>query len=56
MYQKYALTVPLYVRRRGLRMGIALTRSMMSNWVIQCASAWLKPMCERMREKLLTYD
>lgn len=57
MYQKYALAVPLYRQEKEwLRMGIALTRSIMSNWVIQCASAWLKPLCERMREKLITYD
>ena len=57
MYQKYALAVPLYRQEKEwLRMGIALTRSNMSNWVIQCAASWLKPMYERMREKLLTYD
>lgn len=57
MYQKYALAVPLYRQEKEwLRMGIALTRSTMSNWVIQCAVSWLKPMVERMREKLLTYE
>lgn len=57
MYQKYALAVPLYRQEKEwLRMGIALTRSMMSNWVIQSATSWLKPMYERMRERLLTYD
>jgi len=57
MYQKYALAIPLYRQEKEwLRMGIALTRSIMSNWVIQCASAWLMPIYERMREKLLTYD
>lgn len=57
MYQKYAMAVPLYRQEKEwLRMGIDLTRSTMSNWVIQCAASWLKPMCERMREKLITYD
>lgn len=57
MYQKYALAVPLYRQEKEwLRMGIALTRSTMSNWVIQCATSWLRPIYERMREKLLTYD
>ena len=57
MYQKYALAVPLYRQEKEwLRIGIALTRSNMSNWVIRCADSWLKPIYERMREKLLTYD
>jgi len=57
MYQKYAMAVPLYRQEKEwLRMGIDLTRSTMSNWVIQCAASWLKPMYERMREKLITYD
>lgn len=57
MYQKYALAVPLYRQEKEwLRMGIALTRSTMSNWVIRCAASWLKPLYERMREKLLAYD
>ena len=57
MYQKYAMAVPLYRQEKEwLRMGIDLTRSTMSNWVIQCAASWLKPMCESMREKLITYD
>jgi len=57
MYQKYALAVPLYRQEKEwLRMGIALTRSTMSNWVIQCAASWIKPLHERMRERLLTYD
>lgn len=57
MYQKYAMAVPLYRQEKEwLRKGIALTRSNMSNWVIRCAASWLKPIYERMREKLLTYD
>jgi len=57
MYQKYALSIPLYRQEKEwLRMGLALTRSNMSNWVIQCADSWLKPLHERMREKLITYD
>lgn len=57
MYQKYAMAVPLYRQEKEwLRMGLALSRSNMSNWVIQCAFSWLKPLYNRMREKLLTYD
>ena len=57
MYQKYAMAVPLYRQEKEwLRMGLALTRSNMSNWVIQCTSSWLKPIYNRMHEKLLTYD
>nr|WP_246637702.1 IS66 family transposase [Crassaminicella profunda] len=37
-------------------MGIALSRSNMSNWVIQCAYSWLKPLYERMKKQLVTYE
>lgn len=57
MYQKYVLAVPLYRQEKEwLRMGIELSRSNMSNWVIQCAALWLKPLYERMHKKLLTYE
>ncbi|WP_165916457.1 IS66 family transposase [Marinisporobacter balticus] len=57
MYQKYMLAVPLYRQEKEwMRMGIALSRANMSNWVIQCAFLWLKPLYERMKEKLVTYE
>jgi len=57
MYQKYVLAVPLYRQEKEwLRMGIELSRSNMSNWVIQCAALWLQPIYEKMHEKLLTYE
>lgn len=57
MYQKYVLAVPLYRQEKEwLRMGFDLSRSNMSNWVIQCAASWLRPLYEKMHEKLLTYE
>jgi len=54
MYQKYALSVPLYRQERDFRrMGAELKRDMMANWVIRCSEYWLKPLYERMHEQLL---
>lgn len=33
--------------------GICLSRATMSNWVIQCAQTWLKPLYRRMKKTLL---
>ena len=44
MYQKYMLSVPLYRQERDFnRMGAALKRDTMANWVIR-ADYWLKPL------------
>ncbi len=54
MYQKYMLSVPLYRQERDFnRMGAALKRDTMANWVIRCADYWLKPLYDRMHEQLL---
>lgn len=54
MYQKYMLSVPLYRQERDFnRMGLALKRGTMANWVIRCSDYWLKPLYDRMREQLL---
>lgn len=54
IYQKYALSVPLYRQERDFRrMGAELKRDMMANWVIRCSEYWLKPLYERMHEQLL---
>lgn len=54
MYQKYMLSVPLYRQERDFnRMGAALKRDTMANWVIRCADYWLKPLYDRMNEQLL---
>jgi transposase len=54
MYQKYMLSMPLYRQERDFRrMGAALKRDTMANWVILCADYWLKPLYERMHKYLL---
>jgi hypothetical protein len=57
MHQKYAMAVPLYRQeKKWLRMGIALNRSVMLNWVIRCSADWLRPLYTVMKQKLITYD
>ncbi|WZL72010.1 IS66 family transposase [Clostridiaceae bacterium 35-E11] len=57
MYQKYVLAVPLYRQEKEwMRIGIGLSRANMSNWVIQCAFLWLKPLYEQMKKQLVTYE
>jgi transposase len=54
MYQKYMLSVPLYRQEKDFqRMGVALKRDTMANWVIRCADYWLKPLYDRMHRQLL---
>ena len=54
MYQKYMLSMPLYRQERDFRrMGAALKRDTMANWVIRSADYWLKPLYERMHRYLL---
>jgi transposase len=54
MYQKYMLSVPLYRQERDFRrMGAALKRDTMANWVIRCAEDWLKPLYDRMHQQLV---
>lgn len=56
MYQKYILSVPLYRQEKEFkRMGAALKRDTMANWVIRCANDWLKPLYDRMHKQLLQY-
>lgn len=54
MYQKYMLSVPFYRQERDfIRMGTALKRDTMANWVILSANYWLKPLYDMMHKKLL---
>ena len=56
MYQKYMISVPLYRQERDFRrMGAALKRDTMANWVIRSSEYWLKPLYEKMHKQLLTY-
>lgn len=54
MTQKYVDGLPL-ARQEKIweREGICLSRATMSNWVIQCAQTWLKPLYRRMKKTLL---
>lgn len=54
MYQKYMMSVPLYRQEQDFRrMGVALKRDIMANWVIRSADYWLKPLYDRMHRQLL---
>jgi transposase len=54
MYQKYMMSVPLYRQEKDFRrMGVALKRDTMANWVIRSADYWLKPLYDRMHKHLL---
>lgn len=54
MYQKYMMSVPLYRQEKDfMRMGAALKRDTMANWVIRSADYWLKPLYDRMHRQLL---
>lgn len=54
MYQKYMLSVPLYRQERDFkRMGAELKRDTMAYWLIRSSQYWLKPLFDRMHQKLL---
>ena len=54
MTQKYVDGLPL-ARQEKIweREGICLSRATMSNWVIQCAQTWLKPLYRSLKKALL---
>jgi len=55
IYQKYVQCVPLYRQEKDWQaMGLELTRSTLSNWILQASEAWLMPIAEAMHRKLLT--
>jgi transposase len=57
MYQKYVNAVPLYRQEKDWeRLGFALSRATMANWIIRCAQDYLYPVTEYLREKLLERD
>ena len=57
MYQKYVNSIPLYRQEKDWeRLGIALTRATMANWIIRCAEDYLIPITEYMRKELLKRD
>jgi len=57
MYQKYVNSVPLYRQEKDWeRLGIALTRATMANWVIRCSEDYFTPVIDHLRKELLKRD
>lgn len=54
MYQKFSNSLPFYRQEKDWKQyGVSITRSTMANWVIKNSDAFLKPMYEFFRRKLL---
>ena len=57
MYQKYVNSMPLYRQEKDWeRLGIALSRSTMANWVIRCSEDYFTPVIDHLRMELLKRD
>lgn len=57
MNSKYVDGLPLYRQEQQFsRLGAALSRQTMANWVIQGADKWLAPLYDRLRRRLLERD
>lgn len=57
MTQKYVEGLPLHRQEKQFnRMGLALSRQTMANWMIQGADQWLYPVYDRMHQLLLMLD
>lgn len=57
MYQKYVNSMPLYRQEKDWeRLGIALTRASMANWVIRCSQDYFTPVIDYLRKELLKRD
>jgi len=57
MTQKFVLGVPLYRQEQDwARQGILLSRQTMSNWLIRCSKAWLEPIYELLKQRLVTRE
>lgn len=53
MTQKFVNGMPLYRQEQEFnRMGIALSRQTMSNWLVKCAEDWLEPIYEVLHQML----
>ncbi|WKY49016.1 IS66 family transposase [Eubacteriaceae bacterium ES3] len=54
MYQKYVNHVPLYRQEKDFKnLGMELSRSTLSNWIVKISDEWLGAMVSRFHEKLL---
>lgn len=57
MNQKYVEGLPLYRQeKKWKRIGLALSRQTMANWMIYSASHWLEKIYQRMHQLLLKFD
>lgn len=57
MSQKYVNAVPLYRQEKEFeRLGIDISRQTMANWVIRCATDWLEPLYNAMKEILINQE
>lgn len=57
MYQKFAMGLPFNRQERDwFRLGLVLPRRDMANWTIRCSEEWLRPIYDRIHEKLLSCD
>lgn len=57
MSQKYVEGMPLYRQEKQFhRMGLALTRQNLANWMIKAAEQWLSSLYDRMHQRLLELD
>jgi transposase len=54
MYQKYANSVPLYRQEKDWQQyGVALKRSTLANWIIQCSRTYFSPVYDYMHRRLI---
>ncbi len=57
MYQKYVNSIPLYRQEKDWeRLGIALSRATMANWIIRCSQDYFIPLIDYLRKELLKRD
>lgn len=57
MTQKFVMGAPLYRQSMDWkRQGIELSRQTMSNWMLKCVELYLKPLYEKLHERLLQRD
>jgi transposase len=57
MTQKYVYAMPLYRQEQQLSyMGVELSLQTLANWMIYGADRWLKPLYDRLHERLLEQD
>ncbi len=55
--EKYVKAVPLYRQdQQWIRRGVALSRQIMSNWIMHAADNWLQPIYNAMKSELLKQD